>query len=84
MDKINGSLRDVITKLETKGVQTRAIWGLIHEQKPYENDMTYKMEKAPYYSSCILNFPCSTQITAEEIEYVAKMIKEVLGELAND
>ena len=84
MDKINGSLRDVITKLETKGVQTRAIWGLIHEQKPYENDMTYKMEKAPYYSSCILNFPCSTQITDEEIEYVAKMIKEVLGELAND
>lgn len=84
MDKINGSLRDVITKLETKGVQTRAIWGLIHEQKPYEGDIAYKMEKAPYYSSCILNFPCSTQITEEEIELVARKIKEVLEELAND
>lgn len=84
MDKMNGSLRDIITKLEKKGVQTRAIWGLIHEQKPFVGDLAYEMEKAPYYSSCILNFPCSTQITNEEIEYVAQTIKEVLGELAND
>lgn len=84
MSKINGSLRDVITRLEEKGVQTRAIWGLIHEQLPFRNYIAYKMEKAPYYSSCILNFPCSTQITEEEIQYVAEQIKSVLGELANE
>lgn len=84
MNRINGTLRDVITRLEEKGVQTRAIWGLIHEQLPFKNYIAYKMEKAPYYSSCILNFPCSTQITKEEIQFVAEQIKEVLGELAND
>lgn len=84
MNKINGSLRDIITKLEEKGVQTRAIWGLIHEQLPFRNYIAYEMEKAPYYSSCILNFPCSTQITEEEIQYVAEQIKTVLGELANE
>ena len=84
MTKINGTLRDVITRLEEKGVQTRAIWGLIHEQLPFKNYIAYKMEKAPYYSSCILNFPCSTQITEEEIQFVAEQIKEVLGELANE
>ena len=84
MDKIQGTLRDVITKLEEKGVQTRAIWGLIHEQLPFQGYIAYKMEKAPYYSSCILNFPCSTQITEEEIRYVAEQIKIVLGELANE
>lgn len=84
MTKIKGSLRDVITRLEEKGVQTRAIWGLIHEQLPFQNYIVYKMEKAPYYSSCILNFPCSTQITEEEIQFVAEQIKEVLGELANE
>lgn len=84
MSKINGTLRDIITKLEEKGVQTRAIWGLIHEQIPFKNYIAYEMEKAPYYSSCILNFPCSTQITEEEIHYVAEQIKAVLGELAND
>lgn len=82
--KIKGSLRDIITNLEAKGVQTRAIWGLIHEQVPFKSDITYKMENAPYYSSCILNFPCSTQITGEEIEYVVEQIKVVLGELANE
>lgn len=84
MKKINGSLRDIITNLEEKGVQTRAIWGLIHEQMPFKDAIAYKMEKAPYYSSCILNFPCSTQITRDEIEYVTEQIKVVLGELANE
>lgn len=80
MEYLNGTLRDVITKLEQRGVQTRAIWGLIHEQKPYEDALAYEMEKAPYYSSCILNFPCSTQITEEEVQYVAEQIKQIVGQ----
>lgn len=84
MDRIHGTLRDIITRLEEKGVQTRAIWGLIHEQLPFKNYIAYKMEKAPYYSSCILNFPSSTQITEEEIRYVVEQIKVVLGELADE
>lgn len=82
--RINASMRDIIKTLEDKGVQTRAIWGLINEQLPYVNDVTYKLEKSKYYSECILNFPCSTQITDEEIEYVAKTIKDVLKEFAHD
>ena len=45
--------------------------GLIHEQKPYENSIVYQMEKAPYYSANILNIPCSTQLTMEDINYVS-------------
>lgn len=74
MDYLKCSLRDVITRLQDKGVQTRAIWGLIHEQIPYKDALVYEMEKAPYYSSCILNFPSSTQITEEEIRTVAEEI----------
>jgi perosamine synthetase len=33
-DKIKCSMRDIITKLEECGIQTRAIWGLINKQKP--------------------------------------------------
>ena len=78
MERVNGSLRDIITKLQERGVQTRAIWGLIHEQLPYQNAITYEMEKAPYYSKCILNFPSSTQITEDDIVYVVEQIKDVL------
>ena len=77
-DKIKVSMRDIITGLETRGVQTRAIWGLINEQKPYENDVAYNIERAPYYAERILNIPCSTQLTDEEIELVVKEVKEVL------
>lgn len=82
MDKIKGSLGDIITALQEKGVQTRAIWGLIHEQLPYRDAIAYRIERTPYYSSCILNFPCSTQITEDEIQYVAEQIKIVLTEMA--
>ena len=80
-EKVTASMREIITKLQDRGVQTRAIWGLIHEQLPYKDFIAYEMEKAPYYSNCILNIPCSTQITEEEIVYVVEQVKEVLTEL---
>jgi perosamine synthetase len=78
-NKVTASMREIITALEKRGVQTRAIWGLINEQVPYEKEDTYKLEKAPYYAARILNFPSSTQITESEIEYVVEQIKDVLG-----
>jgi len=77
-DKIDASMRTIITELEACGVQTRAIWGLINEQLPYIGEFCYKIEKAPYYAERIINIPCSTQITEDEIKYVAEKVKEVL------
>lgn len=81
--KVHATMREIITSLEKKGVQTRAIWGLINEQIPYQGEDTYKLEKAPYYAERILNFPSSTQITEEEIEYVVEQIKLVLEEYSH-
>lgn len=79
MEKLQGkNMRDVIMTLQERGVQTRAIWGLIHEQLPYQNAIAYEMEKAPYYSSCILNIPSSTQITDDDIRFVVEQIKAAL------
>ena len=80
-DRIDVSMKEIISKLEERGIQTRAIWGLIHEQKPYQDEVAYKIDKAPYYAERILNIPSSTQITAEEIVYVVNQIKEILTEL---
>ena len=78
MEELQGkNMRDVITTLQERGVQTRAIWGLIHEQLPYQDAIAYEMEKAPYYSSCILNIPSSTQITDDDIRFVVEQIKVV-------
>ncbi len=79
--KIKASMREIITALEKEGIQTRAIWGLINEQKPYLNFIAYKIEKAKKFSDCILNIPCSTNITQEEIFTVASRIKTLLAVL---
>lgn len=83
-EKIPTAMQDIIVSLHEKGIETRAIWGLINEQKPYTQEVTYQLEKAPYYASRILNIPSSTQITKEEISYVAREVKQLLGFLANE
>lgn len=79
-EKVQVSMREIITSLHEKGIETRAIWGLINEQIPYLSEDTYKLEKAPFYADRILNLPSSTQITKEDIEYVVKCVKRTLEE----
>ncbi len=80
MERLSGTITDIILALEEKGVQTRSVWGLIHEQVPYRNFTAYKMERALWYKNRILNIPCSTQLQKEDVLYVADMVKEVLNE----
>ena len=81
--KVKASMREIIIACHDRGFETRGIWGRINEQKPYLNEETYKLEKAPYYASRILNIPSSTQITEDEIRYVAEQVKDLIGSLAN-
>ena len=81
-NRVHTSMREIITALGNRGVQTRAIWGLINEQLPYIHEETYELEKAPYYADRVLNIPSSTQLTTENIEYSAACIREVLGDYA--
>lgn len=54
---------ELLIKLNEMGIQTRHIWGLIHEQKPYLKHEAYMMEKSTYYIDRILNIPCSSSLT---------------------
>ena len=80
---IKTSIKDIVVALRKKGIETRPIWGLINEQKPYEGEVTYKLEKAPYYAHRILNIPSTTQITKDEIKYVVNEVQALLRSLAN-
>ena len=82
-EQISASMKEIIIELEKANIQTRPIWGLINEQKPYINEETYLIEKASYYSERVLNLPCSTHIKKEEISYVSDEVKKLLRKLAN-
>ena len=67
---------ELLQKLVDAGIQTRPIWGLIHQQKPYATCQSYEIEKALYYYDRILNLPCSSNLTEKEVYQVIEKIKE--------
>lgn len=68
---------ELLIKLNEMGIQTRPVWGLIHEQKPYLKHEAYMMEKSTYYIDRILNIPCSSNLTEREVEYVIEVLKKL-------
>jgi len=66
---------EVIKYLSSKSIQSRPIWGLISEQKPYLSCQTYKIDKATYYLEHIVNIPCSTNLTKEDALYVVECLR---------
>ena len=68
---------ELLIKLNEMGIQTRHIWGLIHEQKPYLKHEAYMMEKSTYYIDRILNIPCSSNLTEREVEHVIEVLKKL-------
>ncbi len=69
---------EFINKLQAEGIQTRPVWGLIHEQQPYRNSQTYEINKARYYYEHIINLPCSSNLREEDVYAVVKAIKELI------
>lgn len=68
---------ELIKYLDSKGVQTRPIWGLINEQLPYQTSQSYKIEKAKYYWNHLINIPCSTNLSQNDLSYVIECLKNI-------
>ena len=70
---------EIIKKLAENKIQTRPIWGLIHEQKPYLEAQSYKIEKAYYYHDKVINIPCSSSLKREDVLNVVSVIKNIIN-----
>ncbi len=68
--------RDYMIKaLSDEGIQSRPIWNLICDLTPYKDCYKYKIERASYYWEKVVNIPCSTGLTSDEVECVISKIK---------
>ncbi len=63
---------ELIRTLKENKIQTRPIWGLIHEQLPYLADRSYEIEQAKYYHAHVVNLPCSTNLTLSDVSRVCQ------------
>ena len=68
---------EIIKYLQSKNIQSRPVWGLINEQQPYLRCQAYKIEKARLYLQDIVNIPCSTNLSQEDLLYVVECLKNV-------
>jgi perosamine synthetase len=75
---LDGGIEVFIRKLQALDIQTRPVWRLIHEQKPYRENIAYEIEKATYYANRIINIPCSTNLTETQAQQVAGTIQSLL------
>lgn len=81
-EKRYGLGRDcLIKKLTEKNIQVRPIWDLITKQKPYINNQRYYIEKAFYYLSHIINLPCSTNLSKDDVLYITEFIQVTNNEV---
>ncbi|MBC2856183.1 LegC family aminotransferase [Cetobacterium sp. 2A] len=67
---------ELLLELVNSNIQTRPIWGLIHQQKSYLNHESSGTEVAEWYYDRVLNIPCSSNLTDEEADYVIAKLKE--------
>lgn len=67
----------IIQTLSENNIQTRPIWGLIHEQKPYQKDIAFDIEKAKDYHRRIVNLPCSSNLTDGGVDRVLETLSNI-------
>ena len=66
----------LLVKLNEVGIQSRPLWGLISDQKPFADNEAYRIEKARHYVDNLLNIPCSTNLTDVQVNQVVAKLKE--------
>jgi perosamine synthetase len=67
------SLMDYLRK---HNVETRPVWLLNHQQKPYEACQAYSIDNAIILHKKTLNLPCSTSLTRQEVEHVIELLRK--------
>lgn len=68
---------DLIAELDKRNIQSRPIWDLIHHQIPYENHQAYIIDKALNYLEQVINVPCSSNLSADNVTYITRCLEEI-------
>ncbi|WP_010648140.1 LegC family aminotransferase [Oceanobacillus massiliensis] len=76
-DNYGIDMDSLLLNLNENSVQTRPIWGLIHKQSPYLSNQNFEIEKATKYIDNVLNLPCSSNLTREEVLRVTDILKNL-------
>jgi len=74
---LSKSRDELIKDLGTADIQARPVWHLICNLPMYTNAERYKIEKAEWYYENIVNIPCSSNLSTDDVIQVAAKIIEL-------
>ncbi len=66
----------LIQFLSEQKIQARPVWGLICDQKPYSQSEVYNLTEAKKYVTNVINIPCSSNLTEEDVQEVVKCLSD--------
>ena len=73
--KVYNEDREALMKrLEKNGIQTRPVWKLNHEQKPYKDCQYYKIDNAKKMVGNTLCLPSSSNLTNENLNKIVSQL----------
>lgn len=73
-DNFKLSRDELIKTFALDKIQTRPIWGLINEQKPYLNSYAYEITEAKKYLARVVNIPCSSNLEKDDVKHVVECL----------
>lgn len=77
LDDCSISRNDLIEALAQRKIQSRPIWLLNPDQAPYKNSQCMPLPNARDFVGKVVNIPCSSNMTEEEVRIVADAILEL-------
>lgn len=66
----------LIRHMNDRNIQVRPIWKLNHTQTPFQGFRAMNCENALRFYDSVINIPCSTNLTREQIEEVCQALLE--------
>lgn len=71
----DASVRDALIRhFSAHKIQTRPVWRLNHQQKPFEKFRHMPCDNASRYYAQIVNLPCSTNLSPADVERVCSVL----------
>ncbi len=77
LDDCKISRNEMMTKLAERNIQSRPIWLLNPDQAPYRDSLCMPLPNARDYVDKIVNIPCSSNLTAEDVRIVCEEILDI-------
>jgi perosamine synthetase len=74
-DRYGKGREELMALLSQRGIQTRPVWHLNHQQAPYRTCQSYRVEKAVALLEATLCIPCSVNLTEGDINRVISNLR---------